>query len=117
MRTAQDPKDADHWFVGPEIGAWGRFDADEPNKAFWVLADSRWRPATLNPEHKSYKAQKRIAEQQQDLVGQGVLDESSLTFTTDHMFDNWRTATVVVCGKNHSGSHHWQRLTEGAAGA
>jgi len=46
-----------------------------------------------------------------------VLNESSLTFTTDHMFDNWRTATVVVCGKNHSGSHQWQWLTEGAGGA
>ena len=34
-----------------------------------------------------------------------------MKFTTDHVFDNWSRAVIVVSGKGqYSGGYHWQRL-------
>jgi hypothetical protein len=59
----------------------------------------------------SYKHQQRVAKLQAQLVEAGVLDEDTLTFKSDHVFDNWSQAVIVVGGKGqYSGGYHWQQL-------
>jgi hypothetical protein len=61
---------------------------------------------------KTYKAQARLVEKQSALVSDDVLDDATLTFANDHVFDSWTAAAHVVSGKgSYAGSYHWQRLT------
>ena len=58
-RAPTDPVGATHCHVSPAIPAWGRFEADEPDMSFRVLAGSAWRRATLDESQVSYKHQLR----------------------------------------------------------
>jgi hypothetical protein len=67
----------------------------------------------LNPEATTYDLHAKLAEQQDHLVGDGVLDAATMTFPCDHVFDNWTIATHVLSGKaTQSGAYHWQLLTD-----
>ena len=56
----------------------------------------------------TYDAQRRVAEAQAKLIHDGVLDESGMTFSQDHVFDNWSVASRIVSGKGtYSGAYHW----------
>lgn len=86
------PPEAQRAWVGRGIGAWGRFEGDEPDTSFRVLAASQWRQAPLSPENATYQRQLRLSEQQQQLVDDGTLDAASETFVSDHVFPSWTTA-------------------------
>jgi len=47
-REESDPVGATHRFASPRIGAWGRFEAPEPDTRFRVLTGSTWRPALVD---------------------------------------------------------------------
>ena len=80
--------------------------------SFRVLAGSAWRRATLDESQVSYKHQLRVDRIQRELLAAGVLDEITMTFAADYVFDNWRQAVIVVSGKSqYSGSYHWQLLS------
>jgi hypothetical protein len=112
-RTPQDPVEATHGWVGAGLSAWGRFEDDEPDKRFRVLAGSGWRRPTLNPENTTYDQQVKVGEIQDGLVQQGVLDEPTMTFALEHTFENWTAACRVVSGKGqYSGGYHWQLLAD-----
>ena len=112
-RTADDPPTATHGYVGAGVAAWGSFEADEPDTRFRVLAGSTWRQPVLNPEATTYDLQVKVGEAQGELKAAGVLDEGTMTFTTDHVFDNWTAATRIVSGKaQYSGGYHWQLLAD-----
>lgn len=109
--TPEDPNDATHAWVGGGVRAWGRFEGDEPDKRFRVLAGSEWRRPVLNPEHVTYRRQLRVDELDHELEERGVLDAETMTFAEDHVFENWAFAVMVVGGKaQYSGGYHWQRL-------
>lgn len=106
-RTASDPPEATHAYAGTRLRAWGRFEGDEPDKRFRVLAGSDCRKPVRDPENTTYDIHVRLDELQGDLVGAGVLDGNTMTFTRDHVFDNWTVATRVVSGKaTHSDGCH-----------
>jgi len=110
-RVGADPGDATHGYVGASVQAWGRFEGDEPDTRFRVLAGSSWRPTNLDPSHASYSHQVRVARRQEALTAEGVLDPEALKFTRDHVFQNWSQAVGVVSGKgSYSGGYHWQLL-------
>jgi hypothetical protein len=110
-RLEADPIDATHSYVGAGISAWGRFEGAEPDKRFRVLDGSTWRKPTLDESQVSYQHQKRVAKIQAELLAAGALDETTMKFSTDHVFDNWSQAVIVVSGKGqYSGGYHWQRL-------
>ena len=110
-RQEPDPAEATHAYVGAGIVAWGRFEADEPDTRFRVLAGSSWRPTVLNESQASYPRQLRVSNLQGELVTAGVLDAETLTFPQDHVFDNWSYAVWVVSGHgSYSGGYHWQLL-------
>jgi hypothetical protein len=110
-RTADDPEEATHAYVGAGADAWGRFEAAEPHKRFRVLGASGWRRPVLNPEATTYDRNVKVGEMQDKLVEAGVLDEATMMFKTDHVFDNWNLATQAVGGKaQYSGAYHWQLL-------
>lgn len=112
-RTDGDPPGATHSYTGAGIAAWGRFESDEPDTRFRVLAGSTYRKPTLDETQASYKHQARVAKLQSRLLEDGVLDDEAMTFTTDHTFENWSQAVVVVSGKGqYSGSYHWQLLEQ-----
>ncbi len=112
-RTAADPTQATHSYAGAGAPAWGRFEANDPDKRFRVLAGSGWRKPVLNPEATRYDLHLKLAEQQDHLVADGVLDPGTMTFPRDHIFDNWTIASRVISGKaTHSGGYHWQLLTD-----
>jgi len=112
-RTEEDPRPATHSYVGAGVVGWGRFEADEPDTRFHVLQGTGWRRATLNPEATTYNNQLRLSEAQDTLVEAGVLDEGSMTFASDHVFENWTLATRTVSGKSsYSGGYHWQPLED-----
>lgn len=91
----------------------GRVEAEEPDTRFRVLAGSAWRRPNLDPTQASYAHQARVAHRKEPLISDGVLDPDSLTFTQDHVFENWSHAVGVVSGKGfYSGGYHWQQLTE-----
>ena len=98
-RSPDDPEDATHGFAKAVVTAWGRFEAGEPDKRFRVLDGSGWRPPVLNPDAVTYDSQVKVGELQEQLVQQGVLDESTHRFLKDHVFENWTVATRVVSGK------------------
>ena len=111
-KASTEPANATHSYVGAGIQAWGRFESDEPDTRFRVLAGSSWRKPTLDESQVSYKHQLRVDRIQRELLAEGVLDESTMTFTRDHVFDNWSQAVIVVSGKGqYSGSYHWQLLS------
>jgi hypothetical protein len=113
LRTAADPPEATHSYVGAGAEAWGLFVGDDPDKRFRVLAGSGWRKPALNPEATTYDLQVRVGELQDDLAAVGVLDAATMTFTRDHVFDNWTLATRVISGKaQYSGAYHWQLLQD-----
>lgn len=110
-RTGSDPSDATHSYVGARVQAWGRFEANDPDKRFRVLAGSDWRKPVLNPEATTYDRQVEVGETQDQLVAAGVLDSATMTFPQDHVFENWTLATRVVSGKaQYSGAYQWQLL-------
>lgn len=110
-RVESDPAEATHRYVGAGVKAWGRFVGDEPDTRFEVLSGSSWRQTNLNPSHASYAHQVRVANRHQALIDAGVLDPQSLTFTRDHVFENWSQAVGVVSGKgSYSGGYHWQLI-------
>jgi hypothetical protein len=110
-RSANDPSDATHGYVGAQVQAWGRFEAEDPDKRFRVLAGSDWRKPVLNPEATTYDRQVEVGETQDQLVAAGVLDPATMTFPHDHIFENWTLATRVVSGKaQYSGAYQWQLL-------
>lgn len=112
-RTTDDPPQATHGYVGAGAQAWGRFEADDPDKRFRVLAGSGWRRPVLNPDAATYELQVKVGELQDELAAVGVLDAATMTFTQDHAFDNWTLATRVISGKaQYSGGYHWQPLQE-----
>jgi len=114
-RTSDDPAEATHGYVGAGATAWGRFEADDPDKRFRVLAGSGWRRPVLNPEATTYDLQVKVGELQEQLIDSGVLDAAAMTFTRDHVFDNWTAATRVVGGKGQlSGAYQWQILRDAA---
>jgi hypothetical protein len=114
-RISTDPREATHGYAGAGVIAWGRFEGDDPDKRFRVLASSGWRRPVLNPEATTYNAQVRVGEMQEQLVDAGVLDAGGMKFTCDHVFDNWTAATRVVGGRAQlSGAYNWQ-LLKGAA--
>jgi hypothetical protein len=78
-RTSEDPPAAERAWVGQGIKAWGRFEGEEPETRFRVLAGSQWRRAVLNPENVTYPKQLRLSEQQQQLVDARTLDPASET--------------------------------------
>ena len=115
-RTAADPVEATHAWVGAGVPAWGRFEADEPDTRFRVLGGSSWRPATLNPTDRTYRAQERLAGKQATLVSESVLDDATERFLKDYIFDSWTAASHVVSGKaSYAGAYHWQRLVDPVA--
>lgn len=115
-RTVDDPDEATHAYVGAGAEAWGRFEAAEPDKRFQVFAGSGWRRPVLNPENTTYDRNLKVNEMQDRLIEAAVLDEATMSFKTDHVFDNWNLATQAVSGKaQYSGAYHWQ-LLEGDAG-
>lgn len=95
-RTEDDPSEATHSYVGAKIQAWGRFEGPEPDKRFCVINGSDWRRPVLNPEATTYDQHVRLAAIQDELVETGVLSEEDMTFTNDHVFDNWTAATRVI---------------------
>jgi len=110
-REATDPPGATHSDVGAGLAAWGRFEADEPDTRFRVLAGRTWRRPILDPAQVSYKHQLRVAERQAPLIEEGVLDAHAMSFAGDYVFDNWSQAVGVVSGKgSYSGGYHWQRI-------
>jgi len=110
-RTASDPADATHSYVGAGAEAWGRFEGEEPDKRFRVLVGSGWRRPVLNPEATTHDLQVKVSAFQDDLVVAGVLESSGMSFSRDHVFDNWTVATRVISGKGqYSGGYHWQLL-------
>jgi hypothetical protein len=112
-RLADDPASATHVFAKAVVAAWGRFEADEPDKRFRVLGGSGWRPPVLNPDAVTYDSQVKVGELQKQLIQAGVLDESTHRFVKDHVFENWTVATRIVSGKSqYSGAYNWQRLLE-----
>ena len=112
-RTAGDPPQATHSYVGAGAQGWGRFEGDDPDKRFRVLAGSGWRKPVLNPEATTYDLQVKVGELQDELAAAGVLDAATMTFTRDHVFDNWTLATRVISGKaQYSGGYHWQLLQD-----
>ncbi|MGH3022931.1 MAG: GIY-YIG nuclease family protein [Gaiellaceae bacterium] len=112
-RQESDPAEATHGYVGAGIAAWGRFEGDEPDTRFRVFAGSTWRKPTLDESQVSYKHQARVAKMQAELLDHGALDEPTMTFHVDHVFDNWSQAVIVVSGKGqYSGGYHWQRLED-----
>jgi hypothetical protein len=112
-RTDRDLEDATHAYVGAGILAWGRFEADEPDTRFRVLAGSTWRATTLDPNAATYDSQIKLKESQEELTRAGVLDAASMTFPADHVFDNWSMATRIISGKpTYAGAYHWQLLTQ-----
>jgi hypothetical protein len=112
-RTEDDPEDATHAYVGAGVVGWGQFEGDEPDKRFRVLAGSTWRRATLNPQDATYNSQVRLSARQDELVAEGILDDKTMTFATDHVFENWTLATRTVSGKSsYSGGYHWRPLTD-----
>jgi hypothetical protein len=112
-RTPDDPPEATHGRVGAGIPAWGRFEADEPDKRFRVIQGSRWRRAILNPEAATFGVYVKVNALQDDLVAAGLLEETNMSFPHDHVFDNWTIATRVISGKaTYSGGYHWQLLTD-----
>src|SRR5439155_25446687 len=114
-RQACDPPAATHAYVGASIRAWGRFEADEPDTRFRVLAGSSWRRPSLDPAQASHAHQLRVANRQEPLIAAGVLNADSMTFTADHVFDNWSQAVSVLSGKgSYSGGYHWQLVNSDA---
>jgi hypothetical protein len=110
-RTDADPAQATHSYSGAGVAAWGRFEGEEPDTRFRVLAGSTWRKPTLDESQASYKHQARVAKMQNQLLEAGVLDDETMTFRTNHVFENWSQAVIVVSGKGqYSGSYHWQLL-------
>lgn len=110
-RDPDDPRSATHRWAGGIVRAWGRFEGPEPDTQFRVLAGSGWRPAILDPSHAVYRQQQRVANRQQSLIDDGVLDVDAATFNEDHIFDNWTRAAHVVSGwGSYSGGYHWQRI-------
>lgn len=110
-RRPDDPPDATHAMVAAAIPAWGRFEAEQPDTRFRVLAGSTWRAPTLDQSHVTYKAQVRVQKHQDELIARGVLDPESKTFAKDHVFDNWTQAITLVAGKGqYSGGRNWQPL-------
>jgi hypothetical protein len=111
-RQPEDPPAATHAWVGAGLTAWGRFEGPEPEKRFRVLEGSEWRRPTLNPENATYNAQVRVGETQDALVEQGILDETTMRFLADHVFDNWTAACRVISGKGqYSGGYHFQLIS------
>jgi hypothetical protein len=111
-RTASDPAEATHAYVGAEVEAWGRFEADDPDKRFRVFSGGGWRRPVLNPENATYDRQVRLKETQDKFVKAGVLDEGEMIFKKDHVFDNWSLAAKTISGKaQYSGAYHWQWLS------
>lgn len=109
-RTAADPEDADHAFAGP-VEAWGRFEADQPDTRFRVLAGSQWRAARPNAEHVQNRCHLSAQTRQEVLVEAEVLDPQTMTLTRDHVFPNWTEAAVVTSGiAQYNGSRRWQRI-------
>lgn len=110
-RASDDPSEATHSWTGAGITGWGAFESEEPDTRFRVLQGAGWRRATLNPEATTYPNQLRLSERQLSLVEQGVLDETTMKFAADHVFDNWTLATRTISGKSSSsGGYHWQPL-------
>jgi hypothetical protein len=110
-RTSDDPADATHRYAGSSIPAWGRFEGPEPETRFRVLGGSAWRRPNLDPSFASHAHQMRMAGRQNQLIAEGVLNPDTLTFTRDHVFDNWSQAVGVVSGKgSYSGGYHWQLI-------
>lgn len=111
-RTADDPSEATHAWVGAGIPAWGHFEGPEPDTRFTVLGGSHFRRPVLDESHVTYRRQQIVDEMQQGLAQAGVLDMDAGTFLRDHTFDNWFYASNVVSGKGqYSGSHHWQLIS------
>jgi hypothetical protein len=110
-RTEGDPPNAEYSYVIDELASWGRFEAAKPDPHFRVLAGSAWRRPMLNPEATTYDLQVKVGEAQHTLAQNGVLDEDSMTFSRDYVFDNWSAASRIVSGKaQYSGGRHWQRI-------
>jgi hypothetical protein len=110
-RRPDDPAEATHSWVGSQIVAWGRFEAEEPDARFRVLAGSQYRTAVVNPAHAVFKGQQSVYEKQEALAAEHVLDEGNQVFLTDHVFPNWSRASYAVSGKStYSGGYHWQRI-------
>ncbi len=115
-RDPDDPPLATHAYVGAGVEGWGRFEGDEPDKRFRVLAGSGWRHPVLNPEATTYDANLRVKELQDELAASDVLDSNTMTFASDHVFENWGIATRVASGKaQYSGAYHWQLIENAAA--
>jgi hypothetical protein len=103
-RSQDDPEGATHAFVKRVVCAWGRFEADDPDKRFRVLAGSMWRSPAL-------RTQVGLSAAQDELVAQRVLSDAAHVFAGDYVFDNWTQATRVVSGMSqYSGAYNWQRL-------
>lgn len=110
-RGSDDPAGAPHGYVGAGAVAWGSFEGDEPDKRFRVYSGSGWRRPVLDPEMTTHHLQLRVHEIQNGLVARGVLDEATMTFAEDHVFENWNLATQTISGKGqYSGSYHWQQI-------
>ena len=110
-RRDTDPQDATHAWVGSQIIAWGRFEGDEPDTRFRVLAGSQFRRATLEPSNVTYDIQLGVDETQRSLGEEGVLDFEKLVFASDYVFSHWTRASYVVSGKaTYSGGYHWQQI-------
>lgn len=110
-RQDTDPTSATHAYTGAGIRAWGCFVGDEPDTRFRVLAGSAWRRPNLDPAQASYAHQERVASRQEPLISEGTLDAETMTFTADHVFENWSQAVAVVSGKgSYSGGYHWQLI-------
>jgi hypothetical protein len=112
-RTASDHPEATHSYVGAGAHAWGRFEAEEPDTRFRVLAGGGWRNPVLNPDATTYDLQVKVRDAQNEVIAAGALDAATMTFTRDHVFDNWTVATRVISGKaQYSGGYHWQLLQD-----
>ncbi len=111
-RSLEDPTEATHGWVGSGTKAWGRFEGSEPDTQFRVFKKSQFRRPTLDETQTAFKHQERVEKMQQALADAGAIDLDSLVFVSDHVFENWSRASVVVSGKGtYAGAYHWQLLS------
>lgn len=111
-RTLDDLDGATHVFAQGVVAAWGRFEAEEPDKHFRVLKGSSWRRAVRDCG-VAQRPQFGVDAVQDELVKLGVLAENPHVFSRDHVFKNWSVAAQVArSATQYTGAYNWMRLTD-----
>lgn len=87
-----------HAHIGAAAPAFGRFERDEPDKCFRVLAGSQWRRPALDPTQTTYKRQVRVGELQDELIAAGDVGDAG---KDDPIFDDGALAELGVTLDKH----------------